>query len=114
MTEFFDTKKITDDQEHWDSLAARVAQTAVARGRRGSGLATFAASRGGWVAATLLVGVAVGVMLVSRMVSADGAVSEWNKALRPADNIGATITAAANPPSIGELLLNATGTGRPR
>jgi hypothetical protein len=40
---------------------------AATRGSRASGLVTFTASRGGWIAATLLAGVAVGVMLVSRM-----------------------------------------------
>ena len=112
MTEFFDTRKIRDDQEHWDSLAARVAQTAVARGRRANGLVTFAASTGGWVAATLLVGIAVGIMLIFRIEVSGGSVNKWNEALQPSDNVGATITAASSPPSIGELLLSAAGTGR--
>jgi hypothetical protein len=110
MTELFDTRQIRDDQEYWDSLAARVARTAMARDRSGNGLLSFAGSPRAWVVATVLVGFAVGGVLVSRTGSAERSMNEWNGAVQPSDEIGRAITAAVNPPSIGALLLNAAGT----
>jgi len=114
MTELFDTTGMRDDHEHWDSLAARVTRSALARGDRGNELMAFAGSWSGWLAATILAGIAAGVILLSRSGVAGGSASDWGNALQPSDDIGRSITAAATPPFIGALLLNAERSGRPQ
>src|SRR6266536_4318736 len=64
MTDLFDTASLRDEPEHWRALAERVAASAARESKRG-GFDWMARSRVGWVAACLLLAVAL-MSLVSR------------------------------------------------
>ena len=116
MTKLFDTKRIRDEQEYWDSLAQRVTRAAVSRGRKEGGVMAFAGSWGAWVTATALAAAAALLLMLSRAESVSASPKDLQAALQPSDAIGRTMMAASNPPSVGELLITAdagrAGTGR--
>ena len=114
MSDLFDTMKIRDEPEYWDSLAARVTRNAISRGRRGRGLARFAGSPVGWMAATILAGIAATFVLISRSISPAREMGRLGESLQPSDEIGRQIGLHASPPSVGALLLGAEQSGRVR
>ena len=104
MSDLFDTSAVRDETAHWDALAQRVTAQALRRSTEGAGL--FIASRAGWIAASILLAVALGLIALpvgraSRTVPSD----EWSRALSPVDSVGAVIAARSSPPSLAALLL---------
>lgn len=111
MPDLFDTGGVRDDAEHWDALAERVAAAAVGASRGGS-FDRFAASRAGWIAASLLLAAGLAfIALQDKDSSGSGLRAVWTQALAPTDDIGRVITSRDSPPAIGALLLGARGEG---
>jgi hypothetical protein len=105
MSELFDTSGITDDDQHWDALAAKVASNATTQCGREPELIAFAGSGRGLIAATLLVVAAGGAVSLIRPTAAEPLAIEFSEALKPSDDLGRTIVASTAPPSVGALLL---------
>jgi hypothetical protein len=112
MKEHFDTSRVRDDEAHWDSLAARVASSAVSASQRENELLAFAGSARGWLAAGVLVALALGGTLLNRSSPPQQITSELNKAVEPSDLVGRSIATADAPPSIGQLLLEPRDSAR--
>lgn len=99
MSDLFDTTRVRDEPAHWDMLAQRVAANA-ARESRGGAFEWLTQSRAGWIAACLLLGVAL-----LAMASAKTRGSEWVPVLAPGDDVGRAMAVSDNPPGIGALLV---------
>lgn len=103
MPEFSRTPGISDDDEHWDALAQRIAVSA--RGTE-SGLYWLATARGAWVASSLLAAVGLIASLSSINKPADASSpGQLSAMLAPGDKVGETIVLSDKPPDIGMLLL---------
>src|SRR5689334_5329248 len=103
MNELFDSSRMKHDEQHWDALATRIAMSATSRRAPGNELREFAGSGRGWIAAAVLVAVAAGALLATALRSRVASNEQFSDALEPGDEIGRVITAAAAPPSIGDL-----------
>jgi hypothetical protein len=96
-----------DNVEYWNALAGRVITAAVRRARSNS-VEWLAGSRRGWTGTALLAMAAlVSLMLFGR--PAGDVASTWSNALKPADELGKTMTESDHAPSIGALLLEPQG-----
>lgn len=73
-----------------------------------SGFEWLAQSRAGWLAASLLLGVALLSMALAGS-SAAARASDWVQMLAPADDVGRAITVSDSPPAIGALLARTPG-----
>jgi len=105
MNDASDNSKIPDTPEYWDSLAARVAATAIGESRR-TGLEWLARSRAAWAAASVLIVVALVFIFTPAPKSTPsdrGAL--WSAALTPSDGLAKQMVVPDGPPSIGLLLL---------
>lgn len=111
MAELFDTRRVRDDDAHWDALAERVARQAARRSSEG-GVVSLAASRAGVIAASLLFAVSLLYMTMSR---GEGARSSpvLGQALAPSDDVGRVIALTGRPPALGALLFDARREGGP-
>ena len=111
MSNLFDTNQVRDDAGYWDALAERVAAHA-ARNSKGSGFSWLAHSRTSWVAASLLLAVALAFMVLpTARSSARRPSTQWEQALAPADDVGKAIVLRDAPPAIGALLLGGQSGG---
>jgi len=109
MPDLFDTAFVRDETEHWDSLAKRVAANTIRQSKR-DGFAWLARSHAVWVAASLLLAVALMSMLARTDKSSERSGSvEWRELLAPADDVGRAIVLPNAPPAIGALLLDERG-----
>jgi hypothetical protein len=109
VPDLFDTTRVRDDPKHWDALAERVAANAVRESERG-GFDWLARSRVGWVAACILLAVALlSTMLRRESSSGTSRRAEWRRVLAPADDVGKAIVLPEGPPAIGALLLGTRG-----
>ncbi len=106
MPDLFDTSSIRDDAQYWDALARRV--TSAAAG--GSDFGQFAASRTGWITASLFVAAALVLLLLPASSPFAGVASGGMHVLAPSNALGRTIAAQDRAPAIGVLLLEAPQT----
>lgn len=115
MPELFDTHGVTDDAEHWDALAERVARGAVRRSdaiRRGRG--SLAASRVGLIAASLLLAASLAFLTMASRPGTPRSTTMLGQALAPSDDVGRAIAMTGRPPALAALLFDETrGGGSP-
>jgi hypothetical protein len=103
MPDLFDTRQVRDDPGHWDALAERVAAHAAGQSSQ-SGLAWFAQSRAGWIAASVLLAAAAAfIVLRPEDPGTPGLRTVWEQAFAPADDVGRALLASDGPPAIGVL-----------
>jgi hypothetical protein len=106
MPNFFDTRFVRDEAEHWDEIAQRVAGIA-ARKSKVSSAEWLAHSRAGWISACLLLSVALlSIFAQTEKASAASRGAEWAQLLSPADEVGKGMVLPDRPPPIGALLLD--------
>jgi hypothetical protein len=108
MADLFETGDVPDSPEHWDALARRIA-TQAARQPQPGGITWLAESRAAWLAASVLIAVALGLLWTSSPGSARATEAMWQRALAPSDDVGRTIASPSQPPAIGSLLFPAPG-----
>jgi hypothetical protein len=106
MSDFFDTRQIRDDHEHWDALATRIARDAV---RKPSGVDWLAGSRASWIAASLLLAAALAFAVPTTDTSAGKSSTSWVETLAPADDVGRAMILRDAPPDMVALIF---GSGR--
>ena len=104
MPELFDTGEVRDDPRHWDALARRVAENAT-RSAKHDAFAWLAQSRAGWIAASLVLGVALASIAAHGDGSAARLAEDWGAMLAPSDDVGKAMTTSETPPAISMLLL---------
>lgn len=101
--DFFETD-VRDEPQHWEALAERVIGAAT-RSRQ-TGFAWLSTSRAAWVAATVLTGIVLTVlMMVTNNAQADLQTS-WATMLAPSDDFGRAVVMRADPPPVGALLFD--------
>lgn len=115
MPELFDTHDVTDDAQHWNALAERVAREAIRRSdalRHGRG--SLAASRVGMIAASLLLAASLAFLTMTSRQGAPRSTTELGPALAPRDDVGRAIAMTGRPPALAALLFDETrGGGSP-
>jgi hypothetical protein len=111
MSELFDTSRIPDDPQYWESLAERTAAHAIRQGRESS-LGWFAYSRASRVAAMLAVAAALVVAVTDRTGNAHTPAPDWTAALSPTDELGKALALSLEPPAIDGLLFGSSTPAR--
>jgi hypothetical protein len=101
MTEIFDTRRVRDDDAHWQALAERVASNATA-GNTSGRIATPAAL---WVGVSLAFAASLVLMILSGRPASSRDDTALRVALAPADDVGRTLALLDGPPKIGDLVL---------
>jgi hypothetical protein len=116
MSELFDTRGVSDDPEHWDALAERVAHEAARRSHatRNAGAGSLAASRVGLIAASLLLAASLAFLTMSWRQGAPRSATLLGQVLAPSDDVGRAIVLTGRPPALAALLLDeGQGGGQP-
>ena len=104
MADLFDTRGVPDESEYWDALARRIAHHATRDPSRGA-FVWLAESRTGFIAASVVCGLALASAAMVRGSSPGSRAAEWVLVITPADDVGSAITTSSTPPAIGTLLL---------
>ena len=108
MPELFDTKGIQDDPAHWDAVALRVAENATRESGRGA-FNWLAQSRVGWIAASLLLSVALFAMASASGDSVQTLRADWMQVVAPGDDVGRQMAVSETPPVVSSLLVQTRG-----
>ena len=106
MSELFDTRGVNDADEHWDALAKRVAREAALRSSasRHGGISSLATSRGGLIAASLLLAASLAFLTMTWSRASTNPGAELGQALAPRDDVGRAIALTGRPPAVAALL----------
>jgi hypothetical protein len=104
-TELFSTSGTHDDDAHWDALAARITDRAIADSD--SDLTWFTHRTAGLIAASLVIAAALAAAAVpSRETPRASVLADITAAISPSDIVGQSLAAQAQPPAIGALLFD--------